>query len=96
MSTSISNQFSKDWMMPWEGTTNSIRIRDIVIARELLNYLDNGPKFINVETAKSIINKGGVISRYFIQRLQSSFGDIDPELFDEKAKHIPDTKANKY
>ncbi|CAG8460895.1 4971_t:CDS:2 [Scutellospora calospora] len=42
MSSSLSNQFSKDWITPWEGTTNSIRVRDIVIARELLKYLDIG------------------------------------------------------
>ncbi|CAG8645849.1 9985_t:CDS:2, partial [Scutellospora calospora] len=41
MSKTLKDQFDKDWLTPWEGKTNSIRICDINTANEILGYLDN-------------------------------------------------------
>ncbi|CAG8458321.1 6319_t:CDS:2 [Scutellospora calospora] len=95
MSDVLKEQFTTEWLLDHEGKTKDIRVRDIDIARELLEYLDNGKdmnykkmynskklcisiihygsKFINMITVQTIINKGGVVSRYFLQKLHLSF-----------------------
>ncbi|CAG8437718.1 8305_t:CDS:1, partial [Scutellospora calospora] len=55
----------------------------------LFHAIRLGPSFLNIETTKIIMNKGGILSRYFIQKLYDSYGVYDPELLEEKLKTDP-------
>ncbi|CAG8663932.1 16985_t:CDS:2, partial [Cetraspora pellucida] len=46
-----------------------------------------GPLFLDEPTAKAIITKGAILSRYFIQRLLNSFGKYDQKLMEQKIAH---------
>ncbi|CAG8615681.1 3365_t:CDS:2 [Cetraspora pellucida] len=46
-----------------------------------------GPLFLDEPTAKAIIAKDAILSRYFIQRLLNSFGKYDQKLMEQKITH---------
>ncbi|CAG8539346.1 7946_t:CDS:1, partial [Scutellospora calospora] len=46
-----------------------------------------GPSFLDVAVAQAIIAKGGIISRYSIQRIHLNFGCYDQKLIELKAAH---------
>ncbi|CAG8755391.1 17371_t:CDS:1 [Cetraspora pellucida] len=46
-----------------------------------------GPTFMSVEVARAIISKGGILSRYFTQRLHIHYGSYDPKLIELKITH---------
>ncbi|CAG8718607.1 14680_t:CDS:2 [Cetraspora pellucida] len=46
-----------------------------------------GPNFINVPVVQKIIEFGGIVSRYFVQRFLLSFGAYDPKLIQKKIEH---------
>ncbi|CAG8717961.1 15304_t:CDS:1, partial [Acaulospora morrowiae] len=56
-------------------------------AHVLFHAVRLGPNFINVEVVDKILENGGVLSRYFIQRLVMHFGRYDKKLIELKIEH---------
>jgi hypothetical protein len=50
----------------------------------LFHAIRLGPTFISVEVTRAIINKGGILSRYFAQRLLMHYGSYDQKLIELK------------
>lgn len=50
----------------------------------LFHAIRLGPKFISVAVAQAIITKGGILSRYFTQKLLNNFGEYDQKLIELK------------
>ncbi|CAG8459337.1 5994_t:CDS:1 [Cetraspora pellucida] len=46
-----------------------------------------GPSYLDVAVAQAIIAQGGILSRYFVQRLHMNFGASDEKLIELKAAH---------
>ncbi|RIB08338.1 hypothetical protein C2G38_2045246 [Gigaspora rosea] len=46
-----------------------------------------GPSFLDVTVAQAIIAQGGILSRYFVQRLHMNFGTYDNKLIELKIAH---------
>ncbi|RIB10866.1 hypothetical protein C2G38_2204994 [Gigaspora rosea] len=46
-----------------------------------------GPSFLDVTVVQAIIAQGGILSRYFIQRLHMNFGAYDNKLIEPKVIH---------
>ncbi|CAG8720267.1 2675_t:CDS:2, partial [Cetraspora pellucida] len=46
----------------------------------LFHAIKLGPTFINVEVAQLIVARGGILSRYFVQKLLIHFGSYDEKL----------------
>ncbi|CAG8515545.1 5751_t:CDS:1 [Scutellospora calospora] len=53
----------------------------------LFNAIRLGPTFISVDVAQAIISKGGILSRYFAQRLIIHYGEYDQKLIELKISH---------
>ncbi|CAG8591997.1 5765_t:CDS:2 [Cetraspora pellucida] len=56
-------------------------------AHALFHSIRLGPKFVNVDLIKKVIEMGGILSRYFVQRFLLSFGSYDPKLIEMKIEH---------
>ncbi|CAG8728551.1 20073_t:CDS:2 [Cetraspora pellucida] len=56
-------------------------------AQCLFHAVRLGPKFISVDVARAIISKGGILSRYFAQRLLIHYGNYDQKLIELKIVH---------
>ncbi|CAG8466343.1 5737_t:CDS:2 [Cetraspora pellucida] len=56
-------------------------------AQCLFHAVRLGPKFISVDVARAIITKGGILSRYFVQRLLIHYGNYDQKLIELKIVH---------
>ncbi|CAG8449240.1 8818_t:CDS:10 [Cetraspora pellucida] len=79
------HQFKSDWIIYHYGK-----------AHALFYAIGLGPSFIDIDTVKVIIQKKGILSRYFIQRLCLAFGKYDMNLIDQKINHvIDDINGNK-
>lgn len=65
---------------------NDVRARWIIVnfgkAHALFHAIRFGPEFINVPVVQRIIEMGGILSRYFIQRFLLAFGPDDPKLIE--------------
>ncbi|CAG8464906.1 5063_t:CDS:2 [Scutellospora calospora] len=76
----IDHQFKADWIIYHYGKLH------------VLFYAIILPKFIDMKTVKSIVKKGGIISRYFMQKLLIAFGKEDSVLHEQKLIGNPDMK----
>ncbi|CAG8812247.1 13994_t:CDS:2, partial [Cetraspora pellucida] len=56
-------------------------------AHSLFYAIRLGPTFISVDVARAIITKGGILSRYFVQRLLIHYGNYDRKLVELKIVH---------
>ncbi|CAG8602961.1 405_t:CDS:1, partial [Acaulospora morrowiae] len=56
-------------------------------AQALFHAVRLGPNFINVQVVKVILANGGILSRYFVQRLLMHFGRYDKKLIELKIAH---------
>ncbi|CAG8462588.1 5405_t:CDS:2 [Scutellospora calospora] len=56
-------------------------------ARALFYAIRFGPNFINVPTINMIIEKGGMVSRYLVQKLLLLFGTYDQKLIETKIEY---------
>ncbi|CAG8523914.1 9115_t:CDS:2 [Cetraspora pellucida] len=56
-------------------------------AQCLFHAVRLGPKFISVDVTRAIITKGGILSRYFVQRLLIHYGNYDQKLIELKIVH---------
>ncbi|CAG8802335.1 2105_t:CDS:1, partial [Cetraspora pellucida] len=56
-------------------------------AQCLFHAVRLGPKFISVDVARAIIIKGGIVSKYFAQRLFIHYGNYDQKLIELKIVH---------
>ncbi|CAG8746466.1 16454_t:CDS:1, partial [Acaulospora colombiana] len=56
-------------------------------AQALFHAVRLGPNFINVQVVKLILANGGILSRYFVQRLLMHFGRYDSKLIELKIQH---------
>ncbi|CAG8688127.1 19140_t:CDS:2 [Cetraspora pellucida] len=79
----------KRWSLVWKDS--QVKAEWIIFkygrAHCLFHSIRLGPKFISVEVAHAIITKGGILSRYFAQRLLIHYGEYDQKLIELKASH---------
>ncbi|CAG8743149.1 17226_t:CDS:2 [Cetraspora pellucida] len=57
------------------------------VAHCLFYAVKLGPSYLDVAVAQAIISQGGILSRYFVQRLHMNFGASDEKLIELKAAH---------
>lgn len=70
------SQAKADWIIFQFGRTHC-----------LFYSIKLGPSFLTVAVARAIIAKGGILSRYFAQRLLIHYGKYDPKLIELKISH---------
>src|SRR3954454_8551177 len=56
-------------------------------AHALFHAVRLGKNFVSMNVVRSLLGKGAIISRYFIQRLTSQFGTLDQQLIKMKAQY---------
>ncbi|CAG8501817.1 6594_t:CDS:2, partial [Cetraspora pellucida] len=85
----------------WNNITNDSQARAEWIlyqfgcAHSLFHAVRLGPSFITVSVVQSILAKGGIFSRYFVQRLCMHFGRYDNKLIEFKIKHMSQADAER-